>query len=131
LLVGATEWLIAPPSDHCVQTYCVPGVPVCGDAVLSECEEPETHVNVCPEVYVVPSTVNDRPVGLVFTRIETAAEKFPVSVIGPFMVTDAGLFDPLYEPDPLPVHPANTNPEFGVALIDTFVPAFRPLRHSS
>jgi hypothetical protein len=48
--------------------------------------------------------------------------KFPVSVIGPFMVMVAGLFGPVYEPLPLPVQPLKLKPMFGIALICTLAP---------
>jgi hypothetical protein len=40
------------------------------------------------------------------------------------MVMLAGLLAPVYEPLPLPVHPVKENPAFGVAVIETPVPAF-------
>jgi len=51
--------------------------------------------------------------------------KLAASVIGPLMVTDAGLFAPVYEPAPVPLHPENVNPAFGVAVIETLLPASR------
>ena len=44
-------------------------------------------------------------------------------VMGALIFTLAGLAQPLYEPDPVPVHPLNPKLAFGVALIDTLAPA--------
>ena len=48
--------------------------------------------------------------------------KLPVSVTGPFMVIEAGLFVPEYEPEPVPVQLLKLYPLADVALIDTVVP---------
>src|ERR1044072_4948104 len=48
--------------------------------------------------------------------------KFPVSVIGPFIVTFAGLTVPLNEPAPLPVQLLKMKPLFGDAETLTVVP---------
>src|SRR5258708_5811030 len=48
--------------------------------------------------------------------------KLPVSVIGPFIVTEAGLFVPEYEPLPLPIQPLKTYPFDTVALMFTLAP---------
>ena len=48
--------------------------------------------------------------------------KFAVSVIGPFIVTLAGLLAPVNDPEPLPVHPLKLKPLAGVAEIDTTCP---------
>jgi hypothetical protein len=42
--------------------------------------------------------------------------------MGPFIVTDAGLFVPEYEPEPVPLQPLKVNPALGVALIETLEP---------
>ena len=47
--------------------YCVPVPPLCGDVVLIVCEEPDVQLNVCVEEYEKPSTVKERPEGLVVT----------------------------------------------------------------
>jgi hypothetical protein len=52
-------------------------------------------------------------------------EKLAVSVIGPFIVTFPGLFGPVYDPDPIPVHPVKLNPLFGVAVIVTPCPLLK------
>ncbi len=49
--------------------------------------------------------------------------KFATWVIGPFIVTLAGLLVPVYEPLPLPVQLPNANPLFGVADVGTVAPA--------
>jgi hypothetical protein len=56
--------------------------------------EPGVHVNVCVLVYLVPSTVKERPDGLVCTVTTGFGVKFAVSVIGPFIVIEAGLLPP-------------------------------------
>ena len=43
-------------------------------------------------------------------------------VIGPFMVTEAGLFDPVYEPDPDPVQLVKAYPLLAVAVMGTNCP---------
>ena len=48
--------------------------------------------------------------------------KVAFSVIGPFMVIEAGLFVPEYEPEPVPVQLLKRYPLAGVALIETVVP---------
>ena len=70
--------------------------------------------------------MKERPTG--FVCIVTAIPllvKFAVSVIGLFIVTEAGLFVPVYEPVPLPVQPLNVNPPFGVAEMLTTCPALK------
>jgi hypothetical protein len=76
-------------------------------------------------VYVVPSTVKERPDGLGCTVNEMytgLGVKLAVSKIGAFIVTDAELLFPEYEPDPLPVQLLKLYPLFAVALIGTTVP---------
>ena len=50
--------------------------------------------------------------------------KVAVSVIGPPIIIEAGLFGPEYEPLPLPVQPEKLKPLLGVALMETFAPLF-------
>jgi hypothetical protein len=51
----------------------------------------------------MPSTLNDRPEGLVPTvTLIGLAIKLAVSVIGPFIVTLVDFVVPLYDPDPEP-----------------------------
>jgi hypothetical protein len=57
-----------------------------------EWELPATQVRVCVVVNVVPSIVNDLPAGFVPTVTDTL--KLALSLIGAFMVIDAGLFAP-------------------------------------
>jgi len=45
--------------------------------------------------------------------------KLAVSVIGPFIVTLAGLLLPANEPVPVPAHPLKANPLFANAVIVT------------
>src|ERR1022692_29343 len=49
--------------------------------------------------------------------------KFAVSVMGLFMVIEAGLAEPVKEPAPVPVQLLNVNPPLGEAEIETRVPA--------
>ena len=104
---GETLCEMAPVSLQLLHTYCVPVVPACGVVVAIVWLDPEIHVNVCAEVYGVPSTVNDHPVGLVCTVACTVGENAAASVIGAFIVTLLGLVVPVYEPVPVPVHPVN------------------------
>ena len=46
-----------------------------------------------------------------------------VSVIGPFIVTEAGLLVPVNDPGPLPVQLEKVKPRLGVALIVPLLPA--------
>lgn len=48
-----------------------------------------------------------------------------VSVIAPFIVTDAERVDPVNEPDPAPLQPVNASPLFGVAEIPIVCPALK------
>src|SRR5215470_11471172 len=48
-----------------------------------------------------------------------------VSEIGPFIVMFCDAFGPEYDPGPVPVHPENENPPFGVARIPTVLPALK------
>ena len=50
--------------------------------------------------------------------------KVAVSVMGPLIVIDAGLFGPEYEPVPVPVQLLKLKPLFGVAVIETTAPLF-------
>ena len=52
----------------------------------------------------MPSTVKESPAGLVCTETEMVplGAKPAVSVTGPFMVTEAALLPPEYDPVPLP-----------------------------
>ena len=65
LLPGDTECEIAPPSLQLDHEKRVPAVPFCGDVVLIVWLEPGIQVNVCADVKVEPSTVNERPDGFV------------------------------------------------------------------
>jgi len=51
-----------------------------------------------------------------------AVVKLAVSLIGPFMVTLAGLVAPVKEPDPLPLQPLKPKPSLGDAEIGTLWP---------
>ena len=53
--------------------------------------------------------------------------KCAVSVIGPFTVTDDGFNVSEVDPDPVPIHEANLNPGFGMAVIGTTAPEFLQL----
>jgi len=87
-LEGAvTECEIAPASDQLANVYCVPATGVCGEVVASVWFVPVVHVSVCVLVYVVPSTVNDSPGGLLPTVTGTVVWKFAVTLWGAFMVT--------------------------------------------
>ena len=58
-------------------------------------------------VYAAPSTVKENPGGLVPTVTPVMGTNAAVSVIGPFIViVGVGLL-PVYDPDPVPVQPAN------------------------
>jgi hypothetical protein len=50
--------------------------------------------------------------------------KVAVSVIGPFIVTEAGLVVPVNEPEPTPVQLLKVNPCFALAWIETCFPRF-------
>jgi hypothetical protein len=77
-------------------------------------------------VYVVPSTANVRPTWFDRTVTWTGfCVKPAVSVIGPLIVTLAGLFGPVYDPVPVPVHPLKLYPPLAVALIPTAEPLER------
>jgi len=65
LVVGATVCEIAPLSLHLVHVYWMPGAPLCGEVVAMVWLEPDPQENVCVVLYVVPSTVNVRPAGVV------------------------------------------------------------------
>ena len=96
---------IEPPSFQLLQTYCMPVLPLCGEVVAIVWLAPETQVNVVAFEYVVPSTVNERPDGLLCTVTEIfegLGLKLAVSLTGPFIVTEAELLPPEYEPLPLP-----------------------------
>src|SRR5678815_1162112 len=116
--------VLLPPVKYAVQVVLDTGVIVCdaapvslqyentnsplvpwGDGASSTCDEFAGHENVCCELYVVPSTTKERPAGDDFTTTVTFAPKAGVSVMGAFIFTLAGLAQPLYEPDPVPVHP--------------------------
>ena len=58
--------VIAPPSDQLPKTFRVLAFP-CGDVVPMLCDDPGVQLNVCGDVYVVPSTVILKPAGLVVT----------------------------------------------------------------
>ena len=108
--VGATVCDIAPLSLQLPQTYWMPVPPLCGEVAAIGWLEPETQLKVCAVVYAVPSTVKERPDGFGCTVTEMftgLTVKLAVSVIGPFIVTEAGLLFPEYEPGPLPVQPVN------------------------
>ena len=56
------------------------------------------------------------------------AAKLPVSVIGPFIKIDPGLFVPEYDPTPLPIQPPKPYPFDTVALMLRLAPlSFQPL----
>ena len=95
----------APPSLQPLHSYSVPVLPLCGEVVAIVWLAPETQVNVVAFEYVVPSTVNERPDGLLCTVTEIfegLGLKLAVSLTGPFIVTEAELLPPEYEPLPLP-----------------------------
>jgi hypothetical protein len=58
--------------------YCVPEVGVCVELVAMLCVEPTVQVSVCALLYCVPSTLNDRPAGLVPTVTWTVAWPVPL-----------------------------------------------------
>ena len=74
-------------------------------------------------VYVVPSTVSDRPPGAVFTVARTVATKFAVTLFGALIVTEVGLLDPDASPDQL----EKRKPLLAVALTETTEPLSRKL----
>jgi hypothetical protein len=72
----------------------MPVPPLCGEVVAIVWLEPGAQLKVWAVVYVVPSTVNERPDGLGCTVTEPMGAKLAVSVIGPFIVTDVELLAP-------------------------------------
>src|SRR5437588_6616600 len=66
-MIGETVCEIAPPSLQLLHTYCVPVPPFWVDVVLIVWLEPVVQENVCAPLYVIPSTVNVSPDGLVRT----------------------------------------------------------------
>jgi hypothetical protein len=54
-----------------------------------------------------------------------AGVKFAVSVIGPFIVTDAELVLPVNDPFPVPVQPVKLKPLLGLADIGTARPLLK------
>src|SRR5438552_3896883 len=69
--------------------------------------------------------VKVRPEGFVCTVTCIFGVKFAVSVIGPFIVTLAGLVVPLNDPVPVPLRLPKLKPAFGVAEIFTVCPLLK------
>ena len=108
-----------------VQTYRFPEPAETGLCHSNVCVEPASQVNVTGRsayVYPTPSTVKTVPEA---SASKPEAEKttspvltnVAVSVIGPFMVMDAGLDEPVYEPEPEPAQLSNLYPSAGEAEI--------------
>lgn len=64
---AVTPCEMAPKSDQLSKTYCDPGGPACGEEVAMVCELPTIQLKVCGAVEGTPSTVIERPEGLVVT----------------------------------------------------------------
>ncbi|HXJ70920.1 MAG TPA: hypothetical protein VNM39_18625 [Verrucomicrobiae bacterium] len=86
-------------------------------------KEPAGHVNERTPVKETLSTVIGRPGGSLRTVTDTTGAKVAVSLIGPFMITEAGLFPPVNDPGPLPAQRMNLRQASGVARIETTLPA--------
>src|SRR5215471_2556773 len=122
-VVGATVCASARPSLQPDHTYWIPAVPACVRVVPMMWKEPAGHVNERTPVKGTLSTVSARPGGSLRSVTDTTGAKVAVSLIGPFMITEAGLFSPVKDPGPLPVQPTNVRPALGMARIETTLPA--------
>jgi len=100
-------------------TVPVPGVPCVKDTVPVGLEP----VTVAVQVLVLGEPETLTLEGTQLTAVEDAI-KFPVSLIGAFIVTDDGLVDPVKLPLPTPVQLKNAWPPLGVAVIGTTAAAF-------
>src|SRR5205807_1608964 len=99
-------WCVcAPPSDHDVNTFCVPPL-VIGEFTLTVCG-PGASCSENGAVFVVPSTVTGNPAGMVWKVMPVRELKLAVTVFGASIVTvvDALLGDATLLPDQF----ANTN----------------------
>ena len=110
LASGSIVCAFAPPSlQECEHEARCRWLSPCGLGTSSVCATSAVVCRTYGVARVTPSTTTWRPAGLVWkVSVMAMGTKFAAWVMGPFMVIVAGLFGPVYEPEPVPTQPAKS-----------------------